>query len=250
MSDKSSDIVFSWSESLKGLAALLFLLGLGFALSRADSLLFELLGYVLMGSAVFALFYLPRMGSWGTKAKCPLCGNELGMVGYDARYVRCNKCQEYFEGHDKKLQQMDTQHVADEPQFAAELPWKDLEYATYPIIHFELNDLLFEKLMTKDGAKRILPATWPQGCCVCGEETQREVTVTRLVIKHPEGVAIRDEEIILIAQGVPHCNKDTDGARFDRISGEKGWYLKFRSYRYRNEFHQLNRWGTHYLDLK
>lgn len=240
MTGKGTDIVFSWSSTMKMLGLIAGLIFLAVVLYVAE---FTILAYVAGAIGLLMLIVLPFMGLGG-KALCPVCGAEVELLITNARYVQCGKCGEYLEGRDKKLWQMDTLHIADSPQFAVRLPWDDLKQATSTVIHGDMESYLTEKILTKKGPHRVLPASWPSSCCVCGKPATRQEVIAKTLIKaggFGRG-SMRDEEITIIAERVPHCAEHSQGVCFGTLPGE-GWHLKFRSYAYRNEFRRMNSWA-------
>lgn len=233
---KETDITFSWRVTLKFLAVSLFAIALGVWMTRAEGII-VVLGYIFAGFGVVLLFSIP-FGARGTSAPCPLCGTRVEMAGYNSRCVRCKKCDEYLEGQNKKLRQMDIQYVSKEPVFQVPLPWEDLRGATAPALAFDVQDYLRDKIITKKGPERVVPAVWPPGCCVCGGRVTGERAIAQVLKKMS---TVREVEVTVICQGIPHCDAHKDGVSIARGDG-LDWCLKFRSYAYRNEFRQLNEW--------
>ncbi len=174
---------------------------------------------------------------------CPECSAKVKVVLFEGTYILCKNCGEYLEVADKKLCRMDINHIADNPEFAAPTPWKDLERATAPTLPLPLGGPPVDaSLLNKKGPNRALKAKWPKGCCVCGKQATRKETVTQVVEKPPEWIGWRDEQITLIAESIPHCEEHTGGVKISRKPSLEGWHLMFRSYAYRNKFREKNPW--------
>jgi hypothetical protein len=244
---KETDITFSWSATLTMLGGALVMIALGVSLTHTEGIV-VVVGYLFAGGGVMVLLIMP-FRAWGTSASCPLCGTRVVMVGYNPSCVRCTKCDEYLEGRSKKARQMDTQYVSEAPAFQVPLPWRDLGSATSPTVAFDAQEYLRDKILTKKGPERLVPAVWPSGCCVCGGAVKYERAIAQVLKRRSDKVmAVRDIEVKIICQNIPYCDAHKDGVSIDRSDG-LDWCLKFRSYAYRNEFRRLNRWGKDALSV-
>ena len=246
MKRNKTDIVFSWSSLVKYLGTaggmLVFALIL---ILNSDSFILTVFAY-MVGFCGFVMLLLPFFTGFGGKALCPVCSAEIDVMLGKETYIFCKSCGEYLEADKKKLWQMDINHVADDPKFAAPTPWKDLKFTTDPTLPLPLGGPPVDpSLMVKKGGDRILTASWLEGCCVCGKHATRKETITKVIIMAaaPEALfKFRDKQITLIAEGIPHCDKHSGGVKFGRITSLEGMYLMFRSYAYRNEFRRMNPW--------
>jgi hypothetical protein len=138
---------------------------------------------------------------------------------------------------------MDTQYVSEKPAFQVPLPWLDLRSATSPTIAFDAQEYVRDKILTKKGPERLVPAVWPPGCCVCGSAVTNEKAIAQVLKRRSDkAMAVRDIEVKIICQGIPCCDAHTDGVSIEH-GDDLDWCLKFRSYAYRNKFRQLNPWG-------
>jgi hypothetical protein len=246
MSRPSARITFSWTSTLKSIGAFLVMIVLGIVMTRADVLWVSLLGYLVTAVGGLGVLMIPFIGGVG-KAPCPICSTILEVMGGTTPYVRCGACGEYFEAKSRVLRQMDGGHVAKTPEFAVRLPWDDLDSATSPTITLGnaqdyVTDKVSSAVLTRRIPDRVLQASWPSGCCVCGAPATRTETVTRKWILGPEGVG-RDRELTVKAEGVPYCDEHRDGVEFASIPGERGRFLKFRSYAYQTKFRRTNEWA-------
>lgn len=244
MKRKETNIIFSRSLILKYFGTNLMMIVLAFILIKySDFFILKAVAYVIGGVGIIAHF-LPIFVGFGGKGPCPVCSGEIEVMLGKESYIFCKNCGEYLEAGYKKLWQMDVNHIADDAAFAAPIPWNDLNFATSPTISLPISGPPVDpSLMNKKGPDRILTAKWPKVCCVCGKQAIRKESISEVVIKPPEGVIKgRDEQITLIAEGIPYCDKHTKGVRFGRIISLEGWYLKFRSYAYRNKFREMNPW--------
>ena len=184
---------------------------------------------------------------------CPVCSAELELgltVGSDYNCL-CISCGEYSEVvGGKTLRQMDIATIYHEPAFAAALPWI-MRRPMHTTLHFDMNAALTELVMTKKASTRVLEATWPEGCCVCGNTATRTESIGEHFLFNPPGSGgpflKPQQEGDVVAQGVPHCGEHKDGARFKRTTfnnpvSDPLLGLHFRSYRYQTEFRKLNQW--------
>lgn len=219
----------------------LVMIALGVLLTQTEGIV-VVIGYLFAGGGVLVLLIMP-FRAWGTSASCPLCGTRVTMVGYNSSCVRCANCDEYLEGRNKKARQMDTQYVSEKPAFQVPLPWRDLRTATSPTIAFNAQEYVSDKILTKKGAERLVPAVWPSGCCVCGGAVKNERAIAQaLKMRSDKVMAVRDIEVKIVCQNIPYCDAHKDGVSIERGDG-LDWCLRFRSYAYRNEFRRLNQWG-------
>jgi hypothetical protein len=198
------------------------------------------------------------VGHWwsilkGGSAPCPVCGGTVKfLMGDGQRYLLCNKCGEYLRSRNRICTQMETDHISETAIFSVPLPWPDLDQALTPNIATDLESYVYDVVMTKKGNEQELSARWPSGCCICGAEATSK-RVAKLTVNMPgkKAIRIRDEEVVIIAEGIPYCtsHKDCarhkDGVSFRRDAFDTGmhWVLSFRSYAYRNAFRHLNSWA-------
>ena len=244
MERKQTDIVFSMSSILKYLGTGIVMIIFAFILIRySDSFILKVFAYII-GITGLVMLFLPIFTGFGGKAICPVCSAEVEVMLGKEPYIFCKNCGEYLEAGHKKLWQMDINHVADDPKLAVPTPWNDLNLATVPTVPLPSSGPPVDlSLMDKKGRDRILTASWPEGCCVCGKKATRKESATQIVIKPPEGIGrVRGKQITLIAESIPHCDKHTKGVKFGRIPSLEGWHLMFRSYAYRNKFREMNPW--------
>lgn len=162
------------------------MIALGVALTQTEGIVL-VVGYLFAGVGVIVLLIMP-FRVWGTSASCPLCGTRVVMVGYNSSCVRCTKCDEYLEGRKKKARQMDIQYVSEKPAFQVPLPWRDLRSATSPTVAFNAQEYLSDKILTKKGPERLVPAVWPSGCCVCGGAVQNEKAIAQILKRRSDKV--------------------------------------------------------------
>ncbi|KKK61891.1 hypothetical protein LCGC14_3009790 [marine sediment metagenome] len=242
MGRKETDIVFSWSLILKyfGTGAVIIIFAF-ILISYSDSFILKVFACII-GITGLVMLFLPIFTGFGGKGLCPVCSAEVEVILGKEPYIFCKNCGEYIEASNKKLWQMDINHVADDPKFVVLTPWDDLNFATVPTIPLPSSGPPVDlSLIDKKGQDRVLSAIWPKGCCVCGKQATRKESVMQVVIKPPEGIGrVRDEQITLKAESIPHCDEHTKGVKFGRIRSLEGWYLMFRSYAYRNKFQEMN----------
>jgi hypothetical protein len=244
MERKETNLVFSWSSTLKNIGVGVVLIVIAFILiSWTDSFILKVLG-CLFGFTALVMLFLPIYTGFRGKGPCPVCSAEVEASLAKALFIFCMNCGEYLEAGHKKLWQMDINYMAHDPIFAVPTPWNDLDLATVPTISLPIpGPPVDPSLLEKKGQNRALSATWPKGCCICGKQETRKESVTQVVVKPPEGIGrVRDEQITLIAEGIPYCDEHTKGVKFGRIPSLKGWFLMFRSYAYRNKFREMNLW--------
>jgi hypothetical protein len=101
--------------------------------------------------------------------------------------------------------------------------------------------------LTKNQGSRVLPADWPEVCCVCGEPATRKLGFQSHIQKAAQGASLRDERFTIVVNDVPHCDKHKNGVKLasQNLPGadRKPLRLCFRSNAYRNKFRRLNRWA-------
>jgi hypothetical protein len=200
--------------------------------------------------ALPAFVYMLVVAGIGGKGPCPMCGAAVEtMFGRQLNLV-CRHCGAYLESANDEIGLMDERCIAPEPTFAAPTPWKDIllvkrkssvRYAT------DVAELTREAL-TKEESSRVLTASWPNQCCVCGlPAVRRETIICRAELRANSAVNIRHREADIIADGAPYCADHKEGVAFGIIqfanaAHEAGLGIKFRSLRYRNLFAAQNPW--------
>ena len=234
-------LAFSWPLALKSLSIGVGIAAVGVAIAVLGGSTGAMIGgglVVLLGLG--ALFGMISMGLGGT-GSCPLCSAEIVATSSNDSYKLCPGCREYLTIKDGLIRQMDASAIASKPKFAAPTPWEDLKAVTY----------IPEGTLTTGSEDRVLHATWPNGCCVCGEPASRLEDRALLVYKwNGNLVRINQTKIILQIEGVPYCNVHSKGLTIEQINfRSKGdddvkqdLALVFRSYAYRNKFLELNPW--------
>ena len=179
---------------------------------------------------------------------CPVCSGPVDTV-LTSSDMLCKGCDTYLEAAEGKLRPIPDDRVYERHVFGAPTPWTDLRAVTFPTIKFSSDDYISDLIMTKKAGVRVLNAHWPSGCCICGKPSSRLERRTRVIV-FPAGqgvLNVRDQEVTLVADGIPHCNEHTGGVEFDRIDfaitgSDPGFGLVFRSLFYRNAFRKLNPW--------
>ena len=241
MSDRqSSDIVFSWMSVLKWLG---IFLGTGVLAIVVVGTGGPTWFAVVLGLGALIVLVMPLFAGFGGKSTCPLCDTPLHLDSALAiSLFSCPECNGYLEGKRKELCSVGSERVLDEPTFAVELPWDDLDLVVSATV-----DPSAVPIVSRKGPKRELPAVWPDECCVCGGEVTRRETYTRGITKAARGARLRDEDIVLVADDVPYCDEHRNGVAFAKtlIYGDSARRLRllFRSHAYRNKFRALNEWA-------
>jgi hypothetical protein len=200
---------------------------------------------ILIGvpAAIWDLFTSPR-GGYG---QCPVCSNSIEAQSGDHQNLLCAGCGTYLDAKIDRLETIELGRTTDKPFFAAPTPWPEVRRVVSSTIAFSTfdyaQDKLTELVMKKAGVK-LLNATWPAGCCVCGRPATRKLQYVLPVIL---GGQIRDTKATLIANDVPYCAEHKDGIAFDRVSfnslgAESSYGILFRSHAFRESFRKLNNW--------
>jgi hypothetical protein len=190
---------------------------------------------------VLAFFMMRKEGLGGT-GSCPLCSAEIVATSNSESYKLCPGCREYLSIENGVVRQMDPSSIASTPKFAVPTPWEDLKAVTYTP----------EGNLITASETRVLHATWPNACCVCGEPASRLEDRDFLIYKwNGELIRANQTKITLRIDGAPYCGVHSKGFTLDKIdfrskSGDDDLkpdlVLMFRSYAYRNKFLALNRW--------
>lgn len=202
--------------------------------------LFALIG---IPSMIWDLFASPR-GGYG---QCPVCFSSIEAQSGNHQNLLCAGCGTYLDAKIDQLETIEPWRTTDKPFFAAPTPWPEVRGVVSSTIAFSAfdyaQDRLTELMMKKAGVK-LLNATWPAGCCVCGRPATRKDHYVHPVIL---GGQIRDTKATLIANDVPYCSDHKDGIAFDRVLFNSlgagiSYGILFRSHAYREAFRKLNNW--------
>jgi hypothetical protein len=204
--------------------------------------------------------FLGTLVGLGGKAACPNCGHQLSKIPAFIAvtrkpFVLCESCGKYHEIKKEHLVAVSHDTVSEEACFAMDVPWNDLDRCTVaPLLGGPAR--VFPK-----HESRLVPAVWPQKCCICGSTTTTAETVSITLQKHG---GFRSLFINICLKDVPYCEEHKSGL-FGRKGGQaagvtfpslceydcrsrdsfratNSWPIIFRSYRYYNEFREANHW--------
>jgi hypothetical protein len=184
------------------------------------------------------------------KAACPVCDTPLSGIFSitSGQPALCANCGEYIETKGKIIRQVDPESIASRPEFAAATPWIDMLSPRVGGIAPTAANALTEMLLTKTEGVRLVEATWPTGCCVCGSTPMRtENIASDFIFTAPGTVMRQDKKVTIIAKGIPHCSAHQGGVCFERVSfvdlsRQTVVGIFFRSYAYQIRFRKLNPW--------
>jgi hypothetical protein len=202
------------------------------------------------GAAVIgAMLLLTAFGASG-ECPCPQCGYRITGIGRTLSC--CPSCGQYSMVKNRKLLRPDDDFVSTVRRFAVEFPWDDLGAARRAPIPWGTRGAA-RAAARPVCCPRVVPATWPAMCAVCGRPSAKEEAVkVTLVRRAADPGASRDEELDLIAF-VPHCDEHKDGVSIDLFGRTSmrdgreytvgGPALFFVSYRYYKAFKVLNPWN-------
>lgn len=187
------------------------------------------------------------------RRQCPVCRTQIN-TRLRATCLLCKICDTYLEfvEADDRLVAMDPATVSPRHTFAAALPWTDVGFGVqFPggLVHPMVQ--LTDKMLNKREGVRVLEAKWPACCCVCGGPATRAERLGRTVLI-PRALGIFNvgtKQLVLTADGVPHCSNHSGGFLFDRVlfdshdtDGDSSFGILFRWLSYRNEFRKMNPW--------
>jgi hypothetical protein len=230
---------FSWSVAFKNLSIAGTALAIGAAIAYfGDSILAYIGGGIVALIGVVMLFAVRS----GGVAACPICSSEIVALSNSEDYKLCPGCREYLTIGNGVVRQMDPSSIAAAPKFAVPTPWQDLKAVTYQPMG----------TIVTSGEERQLHATWSNACCVCGEPATRlEDRAFQIYKWNGDLVRVNQTKIILHVNGVPHCDVHSKGMGLEQINFQsKGddtdvkqdLVFTFRSYAYRNQVLELNKW--------
>jgi hypothetical protein len=201
----------------------------------------------MIGGGILALIGLGALGlmlsdGLGGTGSCPVCSAEIIATANSESHKLCPGCREYLTIKDGLIRQIDPAAIAATPIFAAPTPWEDLKQVTY----------IPEGTLITGSEVRVLHATWPNVCCVCGEPVSRLKDRSFEIYKwNGELIRANQTRVTLQIDGVPYCGVHSNGFALDQIDfhykGDNAAIkvdlaLLFRSYGYRNKFLALNPW--------
>jgi hypothetical protein len=232
---------FAWPVALKSLA-----IGGGIVAAGVAIIAFGDSTGATIGGGILALIGLGALGvmlldGLGGTGSCPICAAEIVATSNTVPNKFCPSCHQYLSIRKGMVRPLEAAALTDKPTFAAPTPWTDLKAVTYRP----------EVTLPVGSEERVLPASWPDGCCVCGEPATRLEDRTYIVYKWKgELVRINQTQVTLRIEGVPYCGTHADGLSIDQVNfQDKGddevkqdLALVFRSYAYRNRFIELNPW--------
>jgi hypothetical protein len=161
----------------------------------------------------------------------------------------CRACDSYIELSQGVWQPIPDSRLAQDYIYAVPTPWTDLRAVTFPGVISALPVQLTDLALTKNKGIRVLDATWPSSCCICGKPATRFGQHARVVIIPREWgfINLGTQKVTLVANGVPYCNAHSDGVLFDRVPPANplanfDFGLNFRLLGFRNAFRKLNPW--------
>ncbi len=219
----------------------------GYYMVQTSQIVIVILGGCMLLAAPFLLLMPLFMGLPG-RGPCPQCGGTIETMAGKDWNLMCRGCGLYLDAGQGKLRPSDPNRVEAEPQFCAPGPWADITGVLFPTIAFSADDAIRDMLTTKKGGVRMMEASWPRSCVVCGSPPTRFDEMARKIILPGRGTGWgRDTGITVAAKGVPYCDAHKDGVMFDRVhsanaTASPGFGLKFRSLAYRNAFMRANPW--------
>jgi hypothetical protein len=239
---RETRLTFSGGVALKSLSIGLGIAAVGVAIAvLGESTGAMIGGGVLVLIGVGALIGMMSAGLGGI-GSCPRCSAEIIATSNNESYKLCPGCREYLTIERGLIRQMDPAAIAATAKFAAPTPWEDLKQVTYTP----------QGTLITGGEVRVLHATWPNVCCVCGEPASRvEDRYVEIYKWNGELIRVNQTKITLQINGVPYCGVHSKGFAIEQIDfrskGDESdiktdLALLFRSYDFRNKFLELNPW--------
>jgi len=243
----------SRGKTLGYLLAAAAMIPVGYALVRVQSVVVMLLGVglLLCGAVGVPMLLFVGVGS----GPCPLCGTSVeAPLRIGAGDLLCPGCDEYVVAERRRLRPVPQTRVAEEPTFRVRLPWwGDLRDPIPGTITLGgpqdyLQDKLQEALLVRRIPARSVEAVWPVHCCVCGgPPTRHESLACEVNVGRPGKVGVVERKLMVMVDGIPHCDQHEGGVAMSRSAGECGRVLLFRSYWYRNAFRRANPWQIDWI---
>jgi hypothetical protein len=187
----------------------------------------------------------------GGKGPCPVCAGEISTLFASESNLLCTNCNTYLRCRRGTLSVMSDAEISPEPSFGAPTEWEDVVGLYGASAAGDAYDLV----TTKNTGGRVLSATWPDGCCVCGEPARFAETIRAEATLVPlTAIHLRTRKATLVAAGIPHCEKHKGGVKFGPApvatppKTHDMYGLLFRSLAYRNKFCRANpwKWKRHY----
>jgi hypothetical protein len=232
---------FAWPVALKSLA-----IGGGIIAAGVAIVVFGDSTGATIGGGILALIGLGVLGMmlWeglGGTGSCPVCSADIVASSSTVPHKLCPGCHRYLTVEKAVVRPIEPGALAAKPAFAAPTPWTDLKAVTYRS----------EGTLTTGSEERVLPATWPNSCCVCGEPATRLEDCTYIIYKwNGEMIRFNQTQVTLRIENVPYCGAHAEGIGIEQVNFQaKGdddlkqdLALMFRSYAYRNRFLELNPW--------
>lgn len=205
----------------------------------ADEIILKLMGFVFICPLPIWVINIIQCG-FGITGPCPICKSIIKTNNGVETNIFCKSCNSYLDATGQALVEIDPNRIADLPTFATLAPWPDLT-ALSPTVPLSKDDFIMDNILVPKEGVRILDARWPDFCCVCGEKPTRELAIKRTVIYFPgKNVKFRQKEVMVAANGIPHCDEHSDGVVFGQPPGFNQICLLFRSYSYRNKYTKIN----------
>jgi hypothetical protein len=234
----------SWAAGIQRFIGGLLLGWLGVYMAGTEEWLIKFFGWLFILVAVICVFVLPFLGL-PRRGPCPKCKWPLQTDMRIQPDLLCPMCCSYFDAENEAIFSIqDPERIRDVPTYAVPTPWEDLGIVTSPILplHSSFQEAATETAMTTSGKRRHWKPMWPPGCCVCGSAAERRKSFCTSIVKH---LKVFKQEIEIVLENVPYCGEHDDGVDMKTVMfpdqpHNMRFGLLFRSFRYRNEFLELN----------
>jgi hypothetical protein len=208
--------------------------------------LFAGIGAVLALFAAVPFGWRLLAGTYGGSALCQTCFRTIEAQSGRQQNVLCSGCGTYYDAKVETMEPIDPARVWHKPLYRVDLSPKDFRdlgatsHASHP-------SLQSTPLQACDEVK-LLTATWPYGCCICGKAPTRFERLLRTGDVRPD---YHGGRIGLVALGVPYCALHDNGVAFEKaIFNSRGDFvagrLLFRAHAFREAFRQSNfcKWSS------